>query len=173
MNTTRRFYPASEHVELQIYGAGFFSDSDRDLCRQFHSRSWEERLRLVEQFDDQRLRRLGRRLVYFEAPHLIEETERRAMDVDIGARRRGDTLGWKRVSDVPIPFDLKSARLFYIDNDEDGLDFGVIAIELHHVGLLAKNGVIALTEERWNQQHTASCALPGVIPLAAASGPSL
>jgi exodeoxyribonuclease-1 len=90
MNTTRRFYPASEHVELQIYGAGFFSDSDRDLCRQFHSRSWEERLRLVEQFDDQRLRRLGRRLVYFEAPHLIEETERRAMDVDIGARRRGD-----------------------------------------------------------------------------------
>src|ERR1700761_7542305 len=50
----------------------------------------EERLRLVERFDDQRLRRLGRRLIYFEAPHLIDETERRAMDEDIAARRRGD-----------------------------------------------------------------------------------
>jgi len=65
-----------------------------------------------------------------------------------------DTLGWKRVSNVPIPFDLKSARLFYIDNDQDGLDFGVIALDAHHVRLLARNGVIALTEERWNQQHT-------------------
>jgi exodeoxyribonuclease-1 len=83
-------YPASEHVELQIYGAGFFSDADRELCRQFHSRGWDERLRLVEGFEDQRLRRLGRRLIYFEAPHLIVDVERRAMDEDIAARRRGD-----------------------------------------------------------------------------------
>ncbi|MGJ5080200.1 exonuclease domain-containing protein [Bradyrhizobium sp. HKCCYLS3013] len=83
-------YPASEHVELQIYGAGFFSDADRELCRQFHSRSWDERLRLVEGFEDQRLRRLGRRLIYFEAPHLIVDVDRRAMDEDIAARRRGD-----------------------------------------------------------------------------------
>ena len=88
--SAERVYPPSEHVEQQIYGAGFFSDSDRDLCSQFHSRRWEERLRLVERFDDQRLRRLGRRLIYFEAPHLIDETERRAMDEDIAARRRGD-----------------------------------------------------------------------------------
>jgi exodeoxyribonuclease-1 len=85
-----RVYPPSEHVELQIYGGNFFSDSDRDLCREFHSRRWEERLQLVERFEDQRLRRLGRRLVYFEAPHLIDEFERRAMDEDIAARRRGD-----------------------------------------------------------------------------------
>ena len=88
--SAERVYPPSEHVEQQIYGAGFFSDSDRDLCSQFHSRRGEERLRLVERFDDQRLRRLGRRLIYFEAPHLIDETERRAMDEDIAARRRGD-----------------------------------------------------------------------------------
>jgi len=85
-----RVYPPSEHIELQIYGGSFFSDSDRDLCREFHSRRWEERLQLVERFEDQRLRRLGRRLVYFEAPHLIDEFERRAMDEDIAARRRGD-----------------------------------------------------------------------------------
>jgi exodeoxyribonuclease I len=88
--SAEKVYPLSEHVEQQIYGAGFFSDSDREICRQFHSRRWEDRLGLVERFDDQRLRRLGRRLVYFEAPHLFEETARRAMDEDVAARRRGD-----------------------------------------------------------------------------------
>jgi exodeoxyribonuclease I len=83
-------YPPSEHVELQIYGAGFFSDADRELCRQFHSRRWDERLDLVESFEDPRLRRLGRRLIYFEVPHLIAEAQRRAMDEEIFARRRGD-----------------------------------------------------------------------------------
>jgi exodeoxyribonuclease-1 len=88
--SAEKVYPLSEHVEQQIYGAGFFSDSDREMSRQFHSRPWEERLGLVERFDDQRLRRLGRRLIYFEAPHLFEEIARRAMDEDIAARRRGD-----------------------------------------------------------------------------------
>jgi exodeoxyribonuclease-1 len=85
-----RVYRPSEHVELQIYGGGFFSDDDRELCRQFHLLPWEERLRIVDRFDDQRLRRLGRRLIYFQAPHLIKDTERRAMDEDISSRRRGD-----------------------------------------------------------------------------------
>jgi exodeoxyribonuclease-1 len=88
--SAERVYPPSEHVELQIYGAGFFSDTDRELCSQFHSRGWEERLSVVEQFSDHRLRRLARRLIYFEAPHLIVESERRARDDDIAARRRGD-----------------------------------------------------------------------------------
>lgn len=38
--------------ELQIYGGGFFSDDDRELCTQFHSSPWEERLRIVDRFDD-------------------------------------------------------------------------------------------------------------------------
>lgn len=84
-----KVYPVSEHVELQIYSS-FASDSDRELCRQFHFLSWEQRLRLVETFEDHRLRRLGRRLIYFEAPNLISRMERRAMDDDIAARRRGD-----------------------------------------------------------------------------------
>lgn len=88
--SVERVYPPSEHVELQIYGGGFFSDDDREFCRQFHSLPWEERLRIVDRFGDQRLRRLGRRLIYFQAPHLIEGTERRAMDEDISSRRRGD-----------------------------------------------------------------------------------
>jgi exodeoxyribonuclease-1 len=83
-------YPVSEHVELQIYGGNFFSDSDRELCAAFHSAEWENRLRLLDQFDDPRLRRLGRRLVYFEAPHLLDDGQRLAADGDIAARRRGE-----------------------------------------------------------------------------------
>ena len=85
-----KVYPASEYVELQIYGAGFLSDSDLEFCRQFHSRPWEERPPIVERFIDPRLRRLGRRLVYFQAPHLIGQAEQRAMEEDISSRRRGD-----------------------------------------------------------------------------------
>lgn len=83
-------YPASEHVELQIYGGDFFSDFDRELCAAFHAAKWEDRLRLLDRFGDPRLRRLGRRLVYFEAPHLLEERQRLAAGEDITARRKGD-----------------------------------------------------------------------------------
>jgi hypothetical protein len=95
-------------------------------------------------------------ICFLTAGHVLEALDNlRSHDqVEIESAVLVDTMGWRRVSDVPIPFDLKSASLFYINNDEDGLDFGVIALEPHHVGLLAKNGVIALTEERWNQQHT-------------------
>ena len=41
--SAEKVYPLSEHVEQQIYGAGFFSDSDREMCRQFHSRPWATR----------------------------------------------------------------------------------------------------------------------------------
>lgn len=95
-------------------------------------------------------------ICFLTAGHVLEALDklRNHEQIEIESAALVDTMGWKRVSDVPIPFDLKSARLFYIDNEEDGLDFGVIALEPHHVGLLAKNGLIALTEERWSQQHT-------------------
>jgi exodeoxyribonuclease-1 len=73
-DSAAKVYPASDHVELQIYGAGFFSDPDRELCREFHASKWEDRISLVDRFADPRLRRLGRRLVYFEAPHLLDDS---------------------------------------------------------------------------------------------------
>jgi exodeoxyribonuclease I len=83
-------YAVSDHVELQIYGGNFFSDADRGLCRQFHASPWEGRREFVHRFGDQRLKRLARRLIYFESPHLLEEVERRIIADDIAARRRGD-----------------------------------------------------------------------------------
>jgi exodeoxyribonuclease I len=83
-------YAASEHVELQIYGGIFFSDADRELCRQFHNSPWEARPGFIRSFDDQRLKRLARRLIYLESPHLFEEAERRIIAKNIAARRRGE-----------------------------------------------------------------------------------
>jgi exodeoxyribonuclease I len=83
-------YAPSEHVELQIYGGNFFSDADLELCRQFHANPWEARPDFVRRFDDRRLERLARRLIYFESPHLFEEAERRIIAEDIAARRRGE-----------------------------------------------------------------------------------
>ena len=83
-------YATSEHVELQIYGGKFFPDDDLELCRQFHTRPWERRLEIVGRFSDQRLKRLGRRLIYFETPHLIDDADRRGIADDISARRRGE-----------------------------------------------------------------------------------
>lgn len=64
-----------------------------------------------------------------------------------------DTFAPGRVSDHPIPFDLKNAPRFHIDDDELGLDFGMIHVHRHHARLLAKNGTVAISEENWNRQH--------------------
>jgi exodeoxyribonuclease-1 len=83
-------YPASEHVEHQIYGGNFFSDGDLELCRQFHLRPWETRSEIVGLLSDPRLKRLARRLIYFERPSLIDDADRRTIADDISARRRGE-----------------------------------------------------------------------------------
>jgi exodeoxyribonuclease I len=61
-----------------------------DLCRQSHATPSESRPEIIRRFSDQRLKRLARRLIYFESPHLFEEMERRVIADDIAARRRGE-----------------------------------------------------------------------------------
>ena len=94
-----RVFEPSEHVELQIYGRGFLSDTDSALSRRFHISPWEERLTIALQFDDQRLRRLARRLIYFERPDLLDEKQRQAMDNEISRRVRGgtDEMPWRTI----------------------------------------------------------------------------
>jgi len=94
-------------------------------------------------------------LYFLTAGHVLEElkTLRDSKQVEIENASLADVFGTKRVSDTPIPFDLKSAQLFFIDDEELGLDFGVIPLEPHHARLLAKNGMIALAEKNWTEQH--------------------
>ena len=57
------------YVEEQLYSGGFPSFSDTRLAALFHRMSdWRQRLALVNEFEDARLRTHSLRLVYTEAP---------------------------------------------------------------------------------------------------------
>jgi exodeoxyribonuclease-1 len=87
--SSERTYGPSEHVELQIYGKGWPSDEDVKLCRDFHASPWEHRLEIAMRLSDSRLRRLGRRLVYFERPDLLRGTDRDDFDAEVSKRIGG------------------------------------------------------------------------------------
>lgn len=99
---------------------------------------------------------IERVMCFLTAGHVLQALDelRSSEKVEIMSAALVDTLGAKRISNIPIPFDLKNAGLYYIVDDEAGLDFGVIALEPHYVRLLVKNGVVALTEANWASQHT-------------------
>ena len=69
----------SPHVEEQIYD-GFPSFSDRQQMERFHQVPWDERLELVQRLEDRRMLQLGKQLLYFERPHLIEKRTRMELD---------------------------------------------------------------------------------------------
>jgi hypothetical protein len=98
---------------------------------------------------------IGDAVYFLTAGHVLERLDalRLSMTVEIKGAALADTFGWKRVSNIPIPFDLRNAEFFYIDNDKAGLDIGLIRLHPHHVRLLAKNGLIAISEENWAHQH--------------------
>ena len=60
-------WPAAEVVEARMY-EGFPSRADEARMVGFHTAPWTGRAELVETFDDDRLRELGRRLVFLEQP---------------------------------------------------------------------------------------------------------
>jgi len=75
----------SPHVEEQIYD-GFTSYDDQTLLDHFHDLQWQHRPALIDQLGDGRLRELGRRLVFVEAPHVMAEAARRDYEVAFARR---------------------------------------------------------------------------------------
>ena len=61
-------------VEEQIYG-GFYSRNDQNILQDFQAVDWPKRAELILQFDDQRLKQLGRRLVSFYAPETGDQSD--------------------------------------------------------------------------------------------------
>lgn len=76
---TEKVYGPSPHVEQQLYEGGFWSRADDALLAKFHQVPWEERVAVIEQLQDGRLRRLGQRLLYLEQPHLLSASGRQAL----------------------------------------------------------------------------------------------
>jgi exodeoxyribonuclease-1 len=62
----------SQHVEEQIY-VSFASPRDRTLMERFHSVGWADRHLIVESFEDERFRLLGRRLIFEHCPESLPE----------------------------------------------------------------------------------------------------
>lgn len=85
----------SEHVEEQIYD-GFAGFDDNALMDRFHTLDWPQRLPLIGQLADGRLRSLGQRLLYVEAPDLMDEAARQEYDAAIARRLMADdgTVPW-------------------------------------------------------------------------------
>jgi exodeoxyribonuclease-1 len=62
----------SRYVEEQIYD-GFPGPEDEGRMMAFHGATWQDRLAIVERFDDERLRTFGLRLIYFERRSVLPE----------------------------------------------------------------------------------------------------
>lgn len=77
-------YEKSPHVERQIYD-GFF-DADNGLMNAFHRAPWADRKAIVDQFNDQRLKTIGYRLIHSEMPEALGDDLRLAHDVELAQR---------------------------------------------------------------------------------------
>ena len=68
-------YPQTEDtdsvVEEKIFD-GFYSNHDKTLLVQFQISSWQERLTLLNDAQDNRIQQLGHRLIAFNAMHLLD-----------------------------------------------------------------------------------------------------
>ncbi|MGA9411193.1 MAG: exodeoxyribonuclease I, partial [Roseobacter sp.] len=59
-------------VEKQIYGS-FYSAADKHILQEFEHVGWRHRAELIAKLEDHRLRQLGQRLIYWNAPALVSE----------------------------------------------------------------------------------------------------
>ena len=86
----QRFPPRAPSliVEERIY-EGFPSRADEHRMAAFHGASGAERAELVESFEDDRLKELGRRLVYFENRDKLDPARRAQLDTWLNNRRLG------------------------------------------------------------------------------------
>lgn len=82
---TREVYEDAPHIEEQIY-RGFPGSRDTALMREFHRSSWPARVEISGQFEDDRLRRIARRIVFNHRPDLFSEDMRRAFSKAIAQR---------------------------------------------------------------------------------------
>lgn len=81
----------SLHVEEQIYD-GFPSASDSSRMVQFHAAQWCDRIAIVEQFEDTRLRAIGWRLVYANCPESLPADLKVEQDNLLAARVLGHEM---------------------------------------------------------------------------------
>ena len=88
-------------VEERIY-SGFYGNSDKELLEQFQTASWPERVSVINDFTDERLKQLGKRLIAFYAPQLLTDEQRSAFKAFIQRRWNTsmDDAPWTTAEDI-------------------------------------------------------------------------
>lgn len=81
-------WPAAEVVEARMY-EGFPSRADEGRMNAFHAATWPERAEIVETLENDRLRELGRRIVFLEKPEVLRPELRQGLETWLHNRLRG------------------------------------------------------------------------------------
>lgn len=112
-------YPTSPHIEKQIYDR-FVAKADQELMDAFHEADWSHRNAIVENFQDLRLRRIGKQLIHLERPGLLGESIRQE-HVSAGAKRllgQGEDISW-----LTLPKALEQIEEMLVDASGQELKF--------------------------------------------------
>ena len=94
------------------------------------------------------------RYCFLTAGHILEDLDKnlRSGAISVHTSVLADTFGSDATTDKPIPFDFSGAPKLYLY--EDGLDFGLVALDYYYVRLLEENGIKAIRKENWEHQKT-------------------
>jgi hypothetical protein len=76
-----------------------------------------------------------------------------------------DYFGPSAKNDISIPFDYASTRRTSVDDDNLGLDFGLILLTPHYIKLLKDNGVEPVPESHWAFRDGMQFELYGILGL--------
>ncbi|MFO1089368.1 Exodeoxyribonuclease I subunit C [Roseomonas rosea] len=82
---TRARRSPSSHVEGRIY-EGFPGRDDEDRMAKFHTVGWGEAAAIVQEFDDERLRVFGRRLIYYGGRSALSDDVKLGVECDLTDR---------------------------------------------------------------------------------------
>ncbi len=108
----------SPHPELRLYSGGFPNRDDEGRTFEFHKASWARRTEIVAEFEDQRLKAFGQRLIYGQHRALLDEAARREADLDLA-----DRLMEERGGALTLPGALAATEALLADDfgDPNGL----------------------------------------------------
>lgn len=82
---------AKAEVEERLY-EGFYSSKDERRVFAFHRGDWDQRANIVNTFEDDRLKELGKRLIYFHAPEAIDKQYAQEFKKRIADRYAADEI---------------------------------------------------------------------------------
>ena len=64
----------------------FTPNKDTNLFQKWHEAPWNDKLRLLDKFEDQRMVGFGKKIIFQEAPHVLPESMMKKIKIEIANR---------------------------------------------------------------------------------------